>query len=292
MKIMHEQLSFQGKNSLNIKWDEFPHFTFPWHFHSEFELVYVLESFGIRFVADHSERFDEGDLILLGPNIPHYWKNDEVFFNNNPEYKVNAIVIHFPADFFKSQIDNYPEFLAIKKLFKRATRGIKFSKTTASQLDKEIRQLLKFRGLNLILATLKVLDGLAHAKNTKQLASESYRPQLKKWNGTRIEKIMHLINTSYRQQMTLEDIAREIGMNPTAFSRYFKEKTGKNFIRFINEMRIGYACKLLQENQMNIADIGYECGFRNLSNFNRFFKDIVNQSPRSYQKHFLAELDS
>ena len=289
MKIMHEQLSFQGNNSFNIKWDDFPHFTFPWHFHSEFELVYVIQSFGRRFVADHTENFSDGDLVLIGPNLPHYWKNDEVFHQNDPAFKVNAIVVHFPADFFEQQLKSYPEFLAIKKLLKRAARGIQFQKATASRLDKKLRQLLKLSGLELTLAFLSLLNDLAREKDWKQLASESYQPDLKNWTGTRMDKVMHLVNTNYRQQVKLEDIANEIGMNASAFSRYFKEKTGKSFIRFINEMRVGYACKLLQENQMSVAEIGFESGFNNLSNFNRCFKSIVTQSPQNYRKHFLEK---
>ncbi|WP_163709248.1 AraC family transcriptional regulator [Mangrovibacterium lignilyticum] len=287
MKIMHEKVSFTGNNSLNIKWDDFPHFTFPWHFHTEYELVYVIKSFGKRFVADHAEDFTDGDLVLLGPKLPHFWKNDEVFFQNDPNYKVNALVIHFPADFFSQQLEEHPEFSSLKKLLQDAKRGIHFSSTTAAQLDKKFRRLLKLKGFELTIAFLSLLNELAKKGNYRLLASKSYQPDLQNWSGNRMDKIMFLMNSNYRRQLKLEDIAAEIGMNPTAFCRYFKEKTGKSFIQLINEMRVGYACKLLQENKMSVSEIGFTSGFNNLSNFNRCFKKNTGHSPLSYRNQFI-----
>ena len=286
MKIMHEQLSFRGTNSFNIKWDDFPHFTFPWHFHLEFELVYVIRSFGKRFVADHIEDFNDGDLILLGSNLPHFWKNDEAFFNNDPRYQVNAIVIHFPKDFFKHQLESYSEFYQIKELLVRAARGISFQKQVADSLSSELKRLLKLKGLDRTLHFLKVLNKLAQTKQYKLLASETYRPDLHDWSSNRLDKVMHIINSNYRQTIKLETVANLIGMNPTAFCRYFKEKTGKSFIEFVNEMRIGYACKLLLEEKQSVSQICFESGFNNLSNFNRCFKKIRSFSPVQYRNQF------
>jgi len=291
MKIMHEQVCFTGTNSFNVKWDDFPHFTFPWHFHTEYELVYVIKSFGKRFVADHAEDFTDGDLVLLGPNLPHFWKNDEVFFDDNPDYKVNALVVHFPADFFAHQIENYPEFASIGKLLEYAKRGVHFPKLTANKFDPMLRQLLKKEGLDRTLSLLSILNGLAQSGNYRILASKSYQPDRQNWTGNRMDRVMHLINSNYRQQLKVETIATEIGMNDAAFCRYFKEKTGKSFISFINEMRVGYACKLLQENKMTVSEIGFESGFNNLSNFNRCFKRITQHSPLSYRNQFLAAHD-
>ncbi|MGQ7871321.1 AraC family transcriptional regulator [Sunxiuqinia sp. sy24] len=286
MKIMHEQVSFRGTNSFNIKWDDFPHFTFPWHFHTEYELVYVIKSFGKRFVADHVEDFHDGDLVLLGPNLPHFWKNDEVFFQNNPDYHVNAIVIHFPADFFKDQQENYPEFLPIRDLLSRATRGLRFQKQVAKRLDSKLKKLLNKKGLERTLLLLEILGQMGKTKQYHSLASESYRLNLNNWSTNRLDKVMHIINANYRQPIKLDQVASHIGMNTTAFCRYFKEKTGKPFIEFVNEMRIGYACKLLLEKKHSVSQICFESGFNNLSNFNRCFKRITSLSPVQYQNQF------
>lgn len=287
MKIMHEQLSFRGKTSFNIKWDDFPHFTFPWHFHSEYELVYVIKSFGKRFVGDDVDDFSDGDLVLLGPNLPHFWKNDEAFHRNDPAFKVNALVIHFPADFFRQQLDEYPEFQGISKLLQKAARGLHFPKSTAQNLDKELRRLLKSDGFDRTMGFLSVLNKLAKSSGYRQLASESFQPDLSNWTGNRMDKVMHLINTNYRQNLKLDDIAGAIGMNRSAFCRYFKEKTGKSVIQFINDMRIGYACKLLTENRMNVSEIGFESGFNNLANFNRSFRKNTGLTPLAYRQQFI-----
>lgn len=286
MKIMHEQVNFQGTNSFNIKWNDCPHFTFPWHFHSEYELVYVMKSFGKRFVADHLEDFEDGDLVLLGPNLPHFWKNDEAYFQNDPRFKVNAIVIHFPVNFFQEQLQSYPEFLPVAELLKRAARGISFNPQVARSLDGQLQKLLKLKGLERTLHFLKVLDKLARTKQFKVLASENYRAELQDWSSNRMEKVMHVINANYRQSIKLDQVADHIGMNTTAFCRYFKEKTGKSFVEFVNDMRIGYACKLLLEGRQNVSQIGFESGFNNLSNFNRCFKKKTGFAPVHYRSQF------
>lgn len=286
MKIMHEHLNFQGNTSFTVKWDDFPHFTYPWHFHSEYELTYVIKSYGKRFVADHIGNFKENDLVLLGCNLPHFWKNDEVFLKNDPKLKVNAVVIQFPSDFFKQQIQSYPEFHPIKELLKRSGRGISFKETVSIRLGEKIKQLLNKEGLERTLSFLDILNQLAQTKEYKILASENYRPELFDWSSNRLNKVMHLINTNYRHSLNLEYVADKIGMNPTAFCRYFKEKTGKSFSELVIEMRIGHACKLLIEGNLNISQICYESGFNNLSNFNRQFKKHTSYSPSQYKNQF------
>jgi len=283
---MHEQLNLKGKDAITIKWDEFPHFTFPWHFHPEFELVYIMKSFGKRFVADHVEDFSEGDLVLLGSNLPHFWKNDEIFFNNDPRYMVNAIVIHFSPDFFGHQIEDYPEFYQIRKLLNLASRGISFSRQVSDQMSPRLKKLLKLKGLERTLFFLKILDKLALTDDFKLLAGETYRSDLYDWSSNRLDKVMHLINSNYRETIKLETVAGNIGMNPSAFSRYFREKTGKSFTGFVLEMRIGYACKLLIEGNHSISQICFESGFNNLSNFNRCFKRLTALTPVRYRDQF------
>ncbi len=283
---MHEQLSFRGKTAVTVKWDDFPHFTFPWHFHPEYELVYVIKSFGKRFVGDHIDDFSDGDLVLLGSNLPHFWKNDDVFFQGDPQYKVNAIVIHFPADFFKQQIENYPEFLKIKELLQRSARGIRFHEPIAKSVGKKLEKLLKSKGLERTLDFVKILDKLARTKDYKILSSGNYNAELQNLSSSRIDKVLHIINSNYREDLKLETVANHAGMNKTAFCRFFKEKTGKSFSEFLIEMRIGYACKLLIEAQLSVSQICFESGFNNLSNFNRQFKKQTLFTPVHYKNQF------
>ncbi|MGE4585936.1 MAG: AraC family transcriptional regulator [Mangrovibacterium sp.] len=288
MKIMHERLILQGKKPIKIKWDEFPHFTFPWHFHPEYELVYVIKSFGKRFVADHAEDFKEGDLVLLGPNLPHFWKNNELFYSGDPRYQVNAVVVHFPEDFLAHELESYSEFFRIGKLLKRAARGISFPSEVSAKIGPQLRKLLKKKGLEQLLGFIRILDKLAGTEGGRLLSSENYQPDFLEWPSERMERVMHLINTGYREPISQETIARRIGMNSSAFSRYFREKTGKSFTNFVSEMRIGYACKLLQEGKLSVSQIGFESGFNNLSNFNRSFRKINSCTPTQYRNQFLG----
>ena len=288
MKIMHEQLNLQ-RTSITVKWDDFPHFTFPWHFHPEYELVYIERSFGKRFVGDHVGDFDAGDLVLLGSNLPHFWKNDELFHQGNPDYWVNAVVIHFPPDFFKHSIETYSEFDPIRKLLLRSKRGIRFSTIVSSKLSTSLKKTLELEGINRILLFISILDELANIPDYQLLTKESYRSEMQDWSSDRLTKALHMINSNYKHSPKLETVANHIGMNPSAFSRYFKEKTGKSFIRFVTEMRVGYACKLLQEGHLSISQTCYESGFNNLSNFNRQFKNITATTPISYRDRFIRE---
>jgi AraC-like DNA-binding protein len=278
MKIMHEQVSFAPRTMLKVKWDDFPHFTYPWHFHSEFEIVYVLKSSGRRFVAD--------SITLMGSYLPHFWKSDVPDDAENAS-RVNAIVVQFHKDFFREEINSYPEFHRISELLKRAERGIHFSKTSGEKIGKMLKRLLKLNGLDRMLYFIKLMDTMARTENYRILASKAYLLEEHKELNNRLDKIMHFINTNYQRKITQDEVASKIGMTTAAFCRYFKEKTGKGFIFFVNEMRIGYACKLLIENHLSISQVCFECGFNNISNFNRMFKRQTEYTPGEYQQQFI-----
>jgi AraC-like DNA-binding protein len=286
MKIMHEQVSFAPRTMLKVKWDDFPHFTYPWHFHSEYEIVYVLKSSGKRFVADSVESFGEGDITLMGSNLPHFWKNDVTDNLENPS-RVNAIVVQFHKDFFREEINSYREFHRINELLKRASRGIHFNKTSGEKIGRMLKRLLKLSGLDRMLYFIKLMDTMARTENYRILASQANQLEEHKELNSRLDKIMHFINTNYQRKITQEEVATKISMTTAAFCRYFKEKTGKGFITFVNEMRIGYACKLLIENHLSISQICFECGFNNISNFNRIFKRQTGYTPGEYQQQFI-----
>lgn len=286
MKIMHEQVSFPPRTMLKVKWDDFPHFTYPWHFHSEFEIVYILKSSGKRFIADSIEPFSEGDITLMGSNLPHFWKNDDSIESNESKH-VNAIVVQFHKDFFREEISSYPEFHRISELLKKASRGIHFQPPATEKLGRMLKRLLKMNGLERMLYFIKLMDTMARMENYRILASSAYQLEEHIELNSRLDKIMHFINTNYQRKITQKEIAARIGMSTVAFCRYFKGKTGKGFIFFVNEMRVGYACKLLIENHLNVTQICFECGFNNLSNFNRTFKRLTSFTPGEYRQQFV-----
>ncbi len=286
MKIMHEHIDFPGRSAVKVKMQEKSHFTYPWHSHSEYELLYVIDGFGSRFVADNIEEFTSSDLVLLGSNLPHFWKSDESFFDQQKEMKIKYIVIQFSNEFFKEAISEYPEFHLIKELLDRSGKGIRFSKNVSGKAKRKIFKVVRSKGFERALLTLELLQFLAKADEYRLLAGEFYRIENHDFTSDRLTKVMHYLNASYLKKIELNKVAEVANLHPSAFCRYFKEKSGKSLSEFVNDMRIGYACRLIIEGKMSVSQVCYESGFNNLSNFNRIFKKHTGYTPTMYYQEF------
>ncbi len=286
MKIMHEQIGFSGQPTLKIKWGEIPFFGFPWHYHSEYEILYVLESYGTRFVADSVEPFEAGELVMLGRNLPHYWRNDEKYYKGDPRLVVKRLTIHVPGELFGDYFIHLPEFLSIKKMLERSERGIRFLPPFDREVGALLTELPEFTGFNQLIRFLEILQLMSEVPDFKLLASEAYKPGLHDLSDDRVQKVIRFLTFNYQHHISLGEVASLAGMHPTAFCRFFKEKTGKLFSQYLNELRVGFACKLLMDGNLQISQICFETGFNNLSNFNRTFKTITGLTPTSYQLQF------
>lgn len=286
MKIMHEYIDFPGRSAVKVKWREMPYFTYPWHFHNEFELLYVINGFGTSYVANSIKPFQSGDLALLGSNLPHFWKSDESYYKEGTNNKVEYIVIQFPQDFFSDQISKYPEFQTIGGLFDRASQGIRFKPEFVSSISKKIMRLAKSIGINRIVLLLQLLQLLAKTEDYILLAGEFYHHENLDMGDDRLTKVLHYVSTNYQHKVELEKVAEMANLHPSAFCRFFKEKTGKSLLEYVKDMRISYACKLIIENQQSISQVCFESGFNNLSNFNRTFKKQTGFTPSEYFQQF------
>jgi len=283
---MHEQIDFPGRSAVKVKWREMPFFTYPWHFHSEFEILYVIDGFGTRFVADNIQTFQSGDMALIGSNLPHFWRSDEVYLNSGGKLNVKYIVIQFPDDFLKHEIANYPEYHLIGKLLQRSSRGIGFSKEFTAKISRKLIKLAQKSGFERIILLQEVLQILAKTNEYKLLAGELYQFEKHDFTNDRLTKIMHFLNTNYQHKIELDKVAEIANLHPSAFCRYFKEKTGKSLSEFISDMRISYACRLIIEGKMSVSQICFESGFNNISNFNRTFKSHTGFTPTTYFEEF------
>ena len=284
--MMHEYVDFPGGASIKVKWRDIPHFTYPWHSHTEYELCYVIKSYGTRYVGDSIESFDKGDLVLTGSNLPHFWKSDEAFHKGSPNLRVQAIVIQFHADFFLNAINNYPEFYHIKKLLNLSSRGIKFYKPTVNLVKGMLHDMIETYNFDRIILMLKILDCLAKSNSYKVLGSEVFPLKQAEFSNDRLDKVINFLNFRYREKISLETVSNLAGYHPNAFCRFFKERTGKSLSGYINDMRIGYACKLLIDRNQSVSQICFECGFNNVSNFNRTFKRLTGFTPSDYRHQF------
>ena len=286
MKIMHEHIDFPGLSTVKVKFCERPHFTYPWHFHPEYEILYIIEGSGTRFVADSIEEFESGDLTLMGSNLPHFWRSNEQYLSGDGKLKVKYIVIQFATEFLKHEIEHYPEYNLIGELLKRSFRGLSFSKEFASKISKKITKVAKRNGFERIILLQELLQILAKTNEYKFLAGELYQHGSQNFTNYRLTKVMQFVNANYQRKIELEKMAEIANLHPAAFCRFFKEKSGKSLSEYINDMRISYACRLIIDGKMSISQISYESGFNNLSNFNRTFKKHTGFTPSNYFREF------
>ncbi|MEX2568393.1 MAG: AraC family transcriptional regulator, partial [Cyclobacteriaceae bacterium] len=291
MKPHHEKLTLDPKYSFILQKDIFSYYPTPWHYHPEYELVLVLKSNGIRTVGDSEEPFTDGDLVFLGPNLPHSYQNDRKYYKGNNSLTAEAIVIHFKEDFLGRDFFNLPEMVFVKNLLDKAKFGLKITDNTQKKISRIMQEMLDLNGNGRIIQLLTILEILSHSEESIQLANPGFVQQYAACGNDRITKIHEYIMENFQKPINLKDVAEVANMSIPSFCRFFKSCTRKSFSHFLNTIRIGYACKLLLENQHNISWVCYESGFNNMSNFNRQFKLITGKSPIQY-KSFKIEQES
>lgn len=256
----------------------------PWHFHQEIELVLIVRGTGTTFVGDHISSFAPGELILLGNNLPHMMINKPEFDGiGNPVESV-AIVLHFKEEFLGTEWLTLSECQEIKSLFKEASKGIRLSSIATLKIAPILEHMITRSPFERIIDLLQVLQIMAQDSERQLLSSINYGINTKESSIQKFNKINSYIMNNFQRSLTLDDVASVANMNRTAFCKYFKDRTQKTLVEFIGEVRVNYAKRLLLEGDRTIAEIGYECGFNNLSNFNRQFKNLTGVSPSSYQK--------
>lgn len=273
--------------SFSIRNNQYPNFLKIWHYHPEFELVTILKSTGTRFIGDNIEQFNVGEIILIGKNLPHMWLNDKEYFQDNSTLEAQAIAIHFKEDFAGETFFNMPEMNGIKKMFENAQYGIKFLGDLSLAIN-WMKKMETLNGFDKTISFLRILNLLANHQDYKLLSSMGFVNSFKKTGRTNLAEVYEYIIKNFKERITLDDVANIACMNPTAFSRVFKRVNRKTFSEYLNEVRVGYACKLLLEEKYNISEICFESGFNNISNFNRQFKKTTGYSPSSYIKVHLT----
>ncbi|GEO02932.1 AraC family transcriptional regulator [Adhaeribacter aerolatus] len=269
-----------------IKYLNDPCFDTKWHFHSEYQLFVVLESSGTRFIGDNISHFQEGDLVFTGPNLPHLWRNDEIYFDKANPLRVQGIVIYIPENFLGEGSLKKEEMLLIRQLFEKAARGIQIHGGTAARLTQMMQELLALKGIESIIQLLSILQVLAEAEEIEFISSIGYYNTSKETDKDKMSGVYNYILQNFKRNIMLEEVAALANMSPTTFSRYFKARTNKPFSVFISELRIGLACKLLMEEEESISQICYKCGFNTLSNFNKQFRNLMHKTPFEYRKEY------
>jgi AraC-like DNA-binding protein len=284
-----EKVSTDSSNSFALKEEVLPYIKIGWHFHPEYELTLFTESTGKRFIGDHTDNFCPGDLLLLGPHLPHYMRNDAIYYQNDPNLRIRAIVVHFSKDFIGEKFFEIPEMIAVKKLLQNASRGIQIFGETQKKIAPMMESLLLLSGYPRLMCLLDILQCIAHSEERKLLSSLGYQNSFSHNDAERINSVFDYLLQRFTEEISLSAVAAHIHMNTSAFCKFFKNRTGKTFSHILNEIRIGHACKLFIEEGLSVSQVCYSCGYNSLSYFNRKFKTITKYSPMEYRKRFYIE---
>jgi len=252
-----------------------------WHFHSEFELILIVKSGGYRMVGDYLAPLQPGDLVLLGPNLPHIYQNDERTRGRVPP--AHALVIQFRSDFLCEQWVQSPSFGPVRHLFQHAARGLHITGATRDQVSATMRQMAGASGLQRIIRFLDILDTLAASRECRPLASAGFMEGGVSFDQSRLDRVYRFMQEHLDQPLLQSNLARLVHLSQGAFSRLFHQHTGMTHAEFVNELRVGRACRLLAESEMSVTEIAFACGFGNLSNFNRQFLRLKHASPSEFR---------
>lgn len=289
MKAIIEKINHTEDFSYHCERVSLPYFTSAWHFHEEFEINFVVEGVGTAFVADNSISFGPGSLFLFGAKLPHVLLNKEEFYKENSGLRSTSIVIRFYHNFLGETFINKPEMSAIRRLLDLSSQGIAFhtqNKTDFKVMFDEISRSTDFSRIHNI---LKILNMMTTMPDYKLLASDGYISRNSHEDCVRIDKVYKYVMNNISENIELKKVATLANLSVPSFCRYFKSRTNKTFSQFLNEIRVGHACRLIIENNMDSSETCYASGFNSLSNFHKQFKRLKGTTPNNYrEKHMIS----
>jgi AraC-like DNA-binding protein len=287
MKKIVPKSAIPDTRSFVIKEIHAPFFDPTFHLHPEFQLAYVVEGEGTRFVGDNVKSFTHNDLVLTGPLLPHVWRSDDIYFEKKSELNTTVIVIYFNNNFLGETVHQKEEMESMRRLFQHATRGLEITGKTMENVTAMMREMLSLKGMDSIIQLLKILNVIAKSNDCHFITHNHPTFANMEAETHRMNKVYEYVMKTFKQKISLNEVAAIANMTCTSFSRYFKTRVNKSFSDFVKELRIEHACKLLKEDKLNINRIAYECGFQTLSNFNKQFKTIMGTQPYQYKQEYL-----
>ena len=283
MKYILKEITPLGKNDLFIAnyWPD-NQMDFPLHFHEDYELCLTLNVRGKRILGNLVEDFTEKDLVITTPNVLHCYKRDDAFLN----VRCEVVVIQFPKELPSWGIFDTDQLRNIRNLLCQPAPGLKFSEETAEAVRERLLRLPRTEGFEAVQLFFGILHELACADRTQVeligvQSSDSTLP-----HSRRINKIVQFVEQNYHHKISLEDVGELVGMSASSVSRFFKQRTRHNFWDYLNGFRIDRAAQMMIETEHTISEISYACGFNNISNFNRVFRERIGTTPSDYRNKF------
>lgn len=282
MKVHFESIIPPESNSFKVFEYSKKAFDSPWHYHPEYELTFILSSQGVRYVGNNIENFYRNDLVLVGPNLPHCWKN------SNNDQMASAIVIQWKDNLLGHALTENTEFKSINKLLELSKKGIKFEKEFALSIKKKYSTIIHVPPFEKIIMLLELLQELSLTDKYEVLCEHGFNHKMNFNDSERINKIYQYVKDYYQQKIRLEDVADLVSMNKEYFSRYFSKTMKKSFFAYLNEFRISNASKLLIETDLQVRQICYDSGYESIPFFYKQFKKYKNCSPQEFRDKFLT----
>lgn len=282
MKAEFEKVPPSLESSINTSIYEGENFNAHWHFHPEYELTYITKGEGIRYVGNNIQKFESGDFVLIGSNLPHCWKDN---VQNNG--LVASIVFQWNHEILGNNWAEKKEFKDIKRLLKKASKGIKFNSGDSDKIALELHAITKKSPFDKLMSFVQLLDDLSQLKDFEILTSEGFTPNLNMKANDRMDKIYDYIQENYDKKIRLNEVSSLVLMGDEAFCRFFKKSLNKSFFTFVNEYRINLVCKALIETNKQVSQIAYECGYESLPFFYRQFQKFMSCSPLVFKKMYL-----
>jgi AraC-like DNA-binding protein len=282
------KVSKEPRHSFSVRQDLMPCINTRWHYHSEVELIHFKKGHGTQFIGDSIKEFKPGDVVLVGSRLPHYWRFDDAYFNEDSEGSCDVRVAHFNENFWGDQFLQLPENVAIRTLLERARRGVQVTNETRTRVGGLMELLLETDGVQRVMLLVQALAIIADCKDLVTLSSIGFKQDCFETEDDRINVIYDYSLKNFKRTIQLDEIAHVANISPNSFCRYFKSRTRKTYSQFLIEVRVGHACKLLIENNISIKQLCYESGFNNFTSFHKYFKLITGKSPLNYQREFIV----
>lgn len=273
--------------SFSVRQDIEPSINNRWHYHPEVELIHFNEGKGTQFIGDSVTRFRSGDIVLIGADLPHFWRFDEMEKTKIGIRSADVRVAHFHENFWGNEFLNLPENKAIKQVLEKARRGIQITGKAKSTVPELFEKMLDSTGSARLFILIQILTEIASNSKITELSSVGFIQETDD-EQDRIKRVYEYTFNNFRRKISLEEISDVARISPNSFCRYFKSRTRKTYSQFLMEIKVGHACKQLIDSDLSIKQLCYESGFNNFASFHKYFKIITGKSPLNYQKDFMA----
>lgn len=287
MHPLHFKVPRLKEETIRVECWDLDNFFEPIHFHEEFQITLILEGGGSLFVSDSVIQFKKGEVYLFGKNLPHVFRNSGNEYQTNGKKKARAISVFFNQDVLKNSLTEIPESYAIRRLIDLAVYGIRISECKQAKVCEKLNGLPEKNSFEKFLGLLEILECISKDNHLDFISCQGIPIHTVQENIPKINMVFDFIRNNYSERITLRQVADLVNMSPTAFCRFFKYKSQKTFSRFLIEVRIANACKLLFQDDFNTSECCYSCGYNNLSNFHKHFKSVTGMTPLEFRKNIL-----